>query len=43
MVIELMQKLQDAILTTQKNAKIQVVEDTPNGNLCMSVITVIFA
>uniref|UniRef100_A0A7C9CZ72 Thylakoid lumenal 17.9 kDa protein, chloroplastic n=1 Tax=Opuntia streptacantha TaxID=393608 RepID=A0A7C9CZ72_OPUST len=26
-----LQKLQDAILTTQKNAKIQVVEDTPNG------------
>lgn len=25
------QRLQDAILTTQKNAKIQVVEDQPNG------------
>lgn len=25
------QKLKDAILKTQKNAKIQVIEDTPNG------------
>ena len=30
---ELMQKLQEAILNTQKNAKIQVVEDTPIGNV----------
>ncbi|KAJ6374521.1 hypothetical protein OIU78_030100 [Salix suchowensis] len=27
----LLQKLEEAILKTQKNAKIQVIEDTPNG------------
>lgn len=27
-----LQELQEAILKTQKNAKIEVVEDTPNGN-----------
>lgn len=28
-----LQKLQEVILKTQRNAKIQVVEDTPDGNL----------
>ncbi|GMY15133.1 thylakoid lumenal 17.9 kDa protein, chloroplastic isoform X1 [Fagus crenata] len=32
------QKLQEAILKTQKNAKIQVVEDTPNGQYLQAEI-----
>ncbi|XP_021775869.1 thylakoid lumenal 17.9 kDa protein, chloroplastic-like [Chenopodium quinoa] len=32
------QKLQEAILTTQKNAEIQVVEDTPNGQYLRAVV-----
>ncbi|KNA05513.1 hypothetical protein SOVF_189680 [Spinacia oleracea] len=32
------QKLQEAILSTQKNAEIQVVEDTPNGQYLRAVV-----
>lgn len=32
MLFFVMQKLEDAIMETQKNAKIQIVEDVPDGN-----------
>jgi hypothetical protein len=33
---EIVQKLQEAILETQKNAKIKILEDTPDGNLAQN-------